>query len=377
MTKSYYALHRIQKGVNNICYCNERETMKEHTLTTHAKQRINWVDISKGIAILSVLLGHTVCPAWLHAYIYSFHMPLFFILSGYTLSFSNNGTFRTFITRKAKALLAPYICFAPLIVLFNLCVNFFKFGITAFEWKNTLISVFFQRHLSDHKFELWFLISLFSAELVLYFLYFLTKRLNSSYWLPLISGVVMLSGFLYWHFCGIPLVWNFDVTLIAVGFIGFGYLLRILKEPLEKANTWPMILLLCAVHLLFTVLNNDAVNMYENKYGNILFFLLAATAGSLFFIFFSQKIRENNLLQMIGKHSLILYCLHTMLYTVLSVASRLFFSFDFDLVLTNHGDMAAFGVCILITLLETAILLPIAYAIERWCPFIIGRSKLK
>ena len=351
--------------------------MNKTALLHSPKQRINWIDITKGIAILSVLLGHTVCPAWLHAYIYSFHMPLFFILSGYTLRLDANTTFRSFITRKAKALLVPYFCIAPLIVLFNWGVNFFKFGITALDWKNTLISVFFQRHLSEYGFDLWFLISLFGAELVLYFLYFLTKRLKSPYRLPLASGVVMLIGFIYWRFCGIPLVWNFDVTLIAVGFIGFGHLLRLLKEPLKKANTWLMILLLCAVHLLFTVLNNDAVNMYENKYGNILFFIFAAVAGSLFFIFLSQKIRENNLLQMIGKRSLILYCLHTMLYTALSVASRLLFHFDFDLVLTNYGDMAAFGVCILITLLETAILLPVAWAIERWCPFIIGKGKLK
>ncbi|MBQ8345321.1 MAG: acyltransferase family protein, partial [Clostridia bacterium] len=47
--------------------------------------RISWIDIAKGIAILLVLLGHTICPTWMSVYIYSFHMPLLFVLSGYTL----------------------------------------------------------------------------------------------------------------------------------------------------------------------------------------------------------------------------------------------------------------------------------------------------
>lgn len=50
------------------------------------KQRIAYIDLVKGIGILCVLLGHlipnddVVKPA-----IYSFHMPLFFIVTGILL----------------------------------------------------------------------------------------------------------------------------------------------------------------------------------------------------------------------------------------------------------------------------------------------------
>lgn len=50
-------------------------------------QRIKWIDFVKGFLILTVMLGYTLgCPNIIKVYIYSFHMPLFFILSGYTLS---------------------------------------------------------------------------------------------------------------------------------------------------------------------------------------------------------------------------------------------------------------------------------------------------
>lgn len=56
-------------------------------------QRIRFFDIAKGIAILAVILGHSAIEANVFiphhtaqlvvAVCFSFHMPLFFILSGY------------------------------------------------------------------------------------------------------------------------------------------------------------------------------------------------------------------------------------------------------------------------------------------------------
>lgn len=44
-----------------------------------------WVDIAKGIGIILVFLGHFNIPDTLRAEIYTFHMPLFFFLSGVVL----------------------------------------------------------------------------------------------------------------------------------------------------------------------------------------------------------------------------------------------------------------------------------------------------
>lgn len=45
--------------------------------------RIAWVDIAKGLGIFLVVLGHTYRKNPVQNWIYSFHMPLFFILSGW------------------------------------------------------------------------------------------------------------------------------------------------------------------------------------------------------------------------------------------------------------------------------------------------------
>ena len=56
------------------------------------KDRLKWLDICKGFAILLVVLGHVIDGAtmykdvvwmqYLYKAIYAFHMPLFFFLSG-------------------------------------------------------------------------------------------------------------------------------------------------------------------------------------------------------------------------------------------------------------------------------------------------------
>ena len=46
--------------------------------------RIEWLALSKGIAIILMVLGHTSLPDFLSRFIWAFQMPLFFIASGWT-----------------------------------------------------------------------------------------------------------------------------------------------------------------------------------------------------------------------------------------------------------------------------------------------------
>lgn len=78
---------------------------RRHFLNTEfiePKQRVRWIDAIKGFAIILVVLGHvaeryykydlypnyTVVFQWIYNVIYSFHMPLFMIISGYLFYYS-------------------------------------------------------------------------------------------------------------------------------------------------------------------------------------------------------------------------------------------------------------------------------------------------
>lgn len=49
------------------------------------KERIKWIDILRAIAIIFVVVGHTLTEGEVQTYFYSFHIPLFFFISGMLL----------------------------------------------------------------------------------------------------------------------------------------------------------------------------------------------------------------------------------------------------------------------------------------------------
>ena len=73
-------------------------------------KRLDWIDIAKGIAIILVIVGRTVPnPSPLRHAIFSFHMPVFFILAGYTF---RSKPWRELVSGSVLRLLVPYVVLA-------------------------------------------------------------------------------------------------------------------------------------------------------------------------------------------------------------------------------------------------------------------------
>ena len=77
------------------------------------------VSISKGIGILLMVIGHAGCPNYMRSFIYVFHMPLFFFLSGYCFKERYFSEPRTFLLKRIKGLYLPYIKYALLFLLLH------------------------------------------------------------------------------------------------------------------------------------------------------------------------------------------------------------------------------------------------------------------
>lgn len=77
---------------------------------TMGSKRLDWIDIAKGIAIILVIVGHTVPnPSPLRHAIFSFHMPVFFILAGYTF---RPKPWRELLSGSVTRSLVPYVVLA-------------------------------------------------------------------------------------------------------------------------------------------------------------------------------------------------------------------------------------------------------------------------
>ena len=132
-------------------------------------RRLHYLDMAKGVGIILVVLGHsTYCNDQLLTIISSFHMPLFFIISGMLLMQikEEEKSFATIIKRKWKGIMIPYITFSVIYML----VDFW------YLWKHpqvidfNFIKMAFIEFVSLYGISvLWFLPALFFGEVLFLF----------------------------------------------------------------------------------------------------------------------------------------------------------------------------------------------------------------
>lgn len=73
--------------------------------------RLLFIDAMRGIGILLVVMGHVTRNSSIYAFIYSFHMPLFFAVSGFLFK---PRSISDLLRRRISTLIAPYVAFASL-----------------------------------------------------------------------------------------------------------------------------------------------------------------------------------------------------------------------------------------------------------------------
>lgn len=94
-------------------------------------QRNKTIDIMKGIGIVCMVAGHAGAPVLFTHFIYLFHMPIFFMISGYLFKDTDSDSIESvkyFIVRRIKSLYFPYLLLQVLLTLFHnflLKINFY------------------------------------------------------------------------------------------------------------------------------------------------------------------------------------------------------------------------------------------------------------
>lgn len=98
------------------------------------KSRIIWIDNLRCIAMFICVMGHVymgTTPDTLRYYIYSFHMPLFFAISGasYYLQTKNREyTFLGMLENKSRGILWPYFVFSMLNIPMLIIMDYIRLG---------------------------------------------------------------------------------------------------------------------------------------------------------------------------------------------------------------------------------------------------------
>lgn len=275
---------------------------------TETKNRIAWLDMAKGYGMLAVIIAH-ICTGPLHEWIYTFHMPLFFFLSGYV--FSNKENFDIFLKKKAKALLVPYFSLGIPMVIFTILLKLYQ-NTFALEATKELVKDFI---IQKRQWTLWYIACLFFLNV---FFYLITKFVKNNIFRTLIVFAMAFVGLLYYKCDGLPLPWNIDASFTAMPFFFVGYVLKQYTRKTEKILSKKIVNIFLFfvfgfVNILFGYLNikttGKGLEMFYSEYANPVYTYISAFAGVFAVILFS-KLFTLKPIKYIGENSLIYYAWH-------------------------------------------------------------------
>lgn len=77
------------------------------------------ISVTKALCIILMVVGHSGCPTFLGEYIYQFHMPCFFFISGFLLKDKYLNNMATFVKRRFKGLWWPFVKWSVIFLLLH------------------------------------------------------------------------------------------------------------------------------------------------------------------------------------------------------------------------------------------------------------------
>jgi len=176
------------------------------------KGRLNWIDNLKAIGILAVILGHIASP--FSTFIFSWHMPLFFIIAGFFIKYKIS--IKDFIFKDFKRLMIPYFLFA-LVGLVVETIKRIALHRESLDYLHEIQGIFIWMDMpsliNTYAFVLWFLPALFFARVILVIIDKLAKNIFMQF---LIVSILFSFSFL------VQLPFGIDNSLNAILFVFLG-----------------------------------------------------------------------------------------------------------------------------------------------------------
>lgn len=363
--------------------------------------------MTKGIGILLVLLGHlqgeqifTLSP-YIHpfcVFIFSFHMPLFFIVSGILIAIkrTDEADFIETVIKRFKGIMVPYYWFS----LFYLCVVIFALIKGGIAVQTLLLNIWYV--VSGYGMNvLWFLPALFLGELL--FIWLRQKLSSEKKFLVTIClacAVVLVIAYLL----TVPQndtdiykrIREFITLLLrpvlVAGFISIGYyaerfcekdnnVARFFSSPgsvnengkiaIKRRIAYIFIgIALLGICLVFSKVNNG-IDVRSMVVRNIFFFLLCSLTGSFGLIIMCKGLPAMKLVCFWGTGSLVFMATHnseTVLYYAMKLAMYV------NQYLTRARGYICYAIIVSVIVLYSTVMI---YVIQKFAPFIIGKPYKK
>ena len=293
--------------MSNLVVANKNEM-----IIRNDKIRKKYIDIARGIAIILMVVGHVTEHGWKRDIIFSFHMPLFIIISG---MFYKDRSFKELFTNMLKKLIIPYIITVfctDFIQNFIIHKNydFIKF-LTDFI-KQIALSYSYLKFNTNVKPTgvLWFIPFLIVLRIIFSALKKVTK--NDDKLLAMYCLLISYIGYIL----GIKGKWlpfSADISMSCIILYCLGYLITkydLLRKIINEKKVLFLIFIIWILGIKF-----GSIEIAVRRYPNGLYSFLSAICGSIIIIKLSLIIEQktqilSKVLSWYGKNSIYILLFH-------------------------------------------------------------------
>ncbi|WP_294958671.1 acyltransferase family protein [uncultured Fibrobacter sp.] len=309
------SLFHLIRNINQPICLNQSEYLQASQLSN---ERNEIFDALKGVAIIFMIIGHSEIGP-LYPFIYSFHMPLFFFVTGY---FFKIRPVREELVLSVKRLIVPYIftafCICIIAVFWDLLINSWEnFSFTQARIVRYALGF---RGLSapnwmvGHVGLLWFILAMFWARCIAVFF---LKRINS---LAILGAIFLFLG-IVGIFLGENIFIPFCIPqgLSAICFIYVGFLIK--KFNLINLNTAKNFIPFLLILWFYTWMQGG-LSMARSWYSTGYIFGILGSAGAFFtlYVFVVSAYNKSSVfwkaIHFAGRYSLIMYVIHSIDYDI-------------------------------------------------------------
>ena len=346
-------------------------------------KRLDYFDLAKGIGIFLVVLGHaTFVNEHVITWVFSFHMPLFFMISGMLMAHKDEAslTMRELLHKKLKSILIPYLCFSICYTVIDIVSVFLK-QITLFDLKTNLVCT----GTFAGSGPLWFLTTLFFSEI----LFARLLNLLGDYKAFAVSVLLSAVGIFTWHFFEpvfnasrddlsrfFLLSFPFELIrfVICMSFISVPYILyRLFLSRITDKKVLPLFtgILLMISNIVLSQFNSN-IDIHNLDYGNVFLFILNAFSGSMGLILICRSLPVIKIMKPVlfwGRNSLTIMATHLNFY-ILYLGGVVAYMIN-PYITRAKEYIFLFNILFVTMLVETILII----LINRFIPWSVGKSR--
>ncbi|HIR75102.1 TPA: acyltransferase family protein [Candidatus Ventrenecus avicola] len=295
---------------------------------TITNKRLDYIDWAKALSIFFIVIAHFLKEEHiLRIMLYSFHVPIFFLISG--ILFKQNS-----FTKLFKRIIIPYIFY------------YLVSSILVIILDNKPVSILLDIFYFDGKLDLWNSVLWFLPcyYIVMNLMSILLRLFKDKIWVTLIVSIIISIFFFYndtLRYFGL------NKCILLYNYCCLGYLLKnvFTKVSLHKNNKTAIISFILFILTLIvygTINQGNPISINGNDINNIIVYILFSAAECILFLLALSCTKENRLIKIISNNTLFIMCTHLFfricLRKILNVSSLIYqlsgiFVFIFEILI--------------------------------------------